>query len=1139
MIRRFISLTVALMFVVFAMAQANDKANRYTTQSLLTTGKWVKIRVNKAGVYSISKSQLSSMGFNNPDNVCLYGYNLPVLPETNIENISDDLTEIPLYRRSDGSCLFYSFGLTRWERKTSSSSEFKHFNNPYSQYVYYFVTEKQGESPKALNSNTFTSNANITQSFDEHAIIENDEYSYINTGRTFYERYDFANGKKKNYSIDLPGICDEKAVLEVRFSAAGTSSSKLAITANDTTFMNTVFYRSLRDYEYGVDIATTFNWNCAKAKSTITLDHDRVSGISGHLDYIKVFYKRNLSLEGLTHLAFTTTKGNNKFKISGANSNTILLCVSSPASTYEIKGTLTDNAYIADVVSEHPNKETYVAINTNSSFPNPEIVGTIENQNLHSIRNVDLVIIVPTNGKLMNQAKRLADAHTAKENLKCAVVRADQVYNEFSSGTPDVTAYRRLMKMLYDCADIPSNRPKNICLFGDGVWDNRMITANMIRKSPDNYLLCYESDNSTSHTDSYVLEEYITLLDDNKGIKPLKEKQDCGIGRITVTTENEAKKVVDKLIKYINNEEVGTWKNTICYMADDGNVNAHMLDAESICSKIEQLFPDYTTRKIYWDSYKVIQTATGNSYINAYNDIVKQVDEGALIMNYTGHGGPNYLSHEQVIKRSDFAEWTSPRLPVWIHAGCDISPFDMDGENNGEAALLNEKGGAIGLITTTRTVYGTQNRKLNINFMTHVLDKKDDGGQYTLGEALAAAKNDIVEEKSFISRDSLNKCHFVLLGDPALKLNLPTYKVKIDEFDSDTDGIEDKTIIGAGSIVNVKGHIVDENGNTVNDFKGTIHPIVFDNEELITCMNNANEDIEPMKFNSRTKKLYTGTDSIKNGVFEFSFPVPLDINYSDESGLLSLYAVNSTHTIEANGTYEDFIVGGTGQNENSDTEGPKIALSFNGKTINQMSDLEDLQTHETPYFIAALYDESGINTIGSGIGHDINLIIDNDPHMTYNLNSYYHNKAGSWKEGYVTFSIPELEEGTHNLLFRAWDNFNNHSSVSFDFTVTKGLQPNIFDVTINGPVSDKLELIIENDRPSSVLDIEINVFDIAGRQVWRGTERGISASNYYAYSCNMNATNGHLTPGIYICKVSVSTSNGKKANKSKKFVVSQ
>lgn len=1139
MIRRFITLAVAMLLAINAtIAQTSNKADRYTKQSLLAEGKWVKIRVNKAGVYSLTKSQLSSMGFTNPNNVSLYGYNLPVLPEANIENISDDLIEIPLYRRADGTCLFYSNGLTRWERKTSLSSEFKHFNNPYSKYIYYFVTEKKQGNPQQIQTVTHTSSQTATTTFDEHALIESDEFSFINTGRTFYEKYDFANGKKKDYYLELPGISNNKATLEVKFCAAGSSSSTLSITANDTTFQN-VIYRSLHDYEYGVDISNTYNWNCAKSQSTIKLNHERVSGVAGHLDYIAAYYKRDLSLEGNSFLAFTTTKSDNKFQISGANSNTILLSVGTPQTTCEIKGTLNGTIYTADAKSDQPAHETYVAINTSSNFPSPEIVGTIENQNLHSIRNVDLVIIVPENGKLLNQAQRLAQAHATKEQITCAVVRADQVYNEFSSGTPDITAYRRFMKMLYDCAENESQHPKNICLFGDGVWDNRMITTSMIRKSQSDYLLCYESNDALSHTDSYVLEEYITLLDDGKGIKPLKEKQDCGVGRITVTNEIDAEKVVNKLIRYINNEEVGGWKNTICYMADDGNANTHMMDAESVSGQIETYFPNYVTRKIYWDSYKVEQTATGNSYVNAYNDIIKQVEEGALIMNYTGHGGPNYLSHEQVVKRSDFASWTSPRLPLWIQAGCDISPFDMDDENNGESALLNEKGGAMGLVTTTRTVYATQNRKLNVNFMKHVLDRKDDGIRYTLGEALAQAKNDIVAERSSLKRDSINKCHFVLLGDPAIKLNLPTYKVKVDSFQSDKTNDNGQTIIRAGSIVNVKGHVVDENDNTLNDFRGAISSVVFDNIELITCKNNANEDIIPMTFYSRVKKLYIGTDSIKGGQFEFSFPVPLDINYSDQSGLLSLYAVNNTHTIEANGKYEDFIVGGTGSNEYTDTEGPKIALSFNGKQITSLADTEGLQSHETPYFVAALYDESGINTIGSGIGHDINLIIDNDPNKTYNLNSYFQNQIGSWKEGYVAYSIPTLESGTHTLMFRAWDNFNNPTTISFDFEVIEGLQPTIFDMKINGPVKDQLELIIENDRPNSVLDIDINIFDVTGRQVWRGSERGISASDTYIYSCNLNALNGHLTPGIYICKASVSTSNGKKANKSKKFMVSQ
>jgi hypothetical protein len=278
------------------------------------------------------------------------------------------------------------------------------------------------------------------------------------------------------------------------------------------------------------------------------------------------------------------------------------------------------------------------------------------------------VIVVPNSGKITQQAQRLADIHTQVDCMKCVVVTANQVYNEFSSGKPDATAIRRLMKMLYDTASSIATRPKNLLLFGDCVWDNRLVTPGLNKLNVDDLLLSYESENSYSHTNSYILEEYFALLDDNSTSNVLREFPRIGVGRIPATTTSEAKAVVDKLITYIKNEQVGAWKNTICVMCDDGNENKHMEDGEALIRQTSTLYPDYRIKRIYWDTYARERSSTGNSYPAVKADIDKQMTDGALIMNYSGHGAAYCLSHEQVVLRSDFENWSSPRLPLWITA---------------------------------------------------------------------------------------------------------------------------------------------------------------------------------------------------------------------------------------------------------------------------------------------------------------------------------------------------------------------------------------------------------------------------------------------------------------------------------------
>ncbi len=1135
------------MTVLGSYAQSTD-ADRYADHSLLASGRWVKIRVGGEGVYQITRSQLTRMGFTDPAKVCLYGYNTPILPETGLEDMSDDMTEIPVCRRSDGSLLFYSLGTVRWTRKSAYSSDFNHTNNPYSLYIYYFVTEKEDGDPAEMTVESSTSASyTVASTFPEHALIEKDEVSLLRSGRNFFENYNYANGNRKSYSLSTPGIVESEVALTVDFIGGG-SASTLTVTADDTTFSNLTL-RSLVEYEYGYEGKKSVTWNKDLTESsTITLTHNRQSGTAGHLNYIQACYTRSLDLTGLNSLAFRPMYTDaTQYEISGADANTRVWRVTTPQTTCEMKGSLSGTTYTVTTDADTKLNE-YVAVDVTATYPSPEIVGAIDNQDLHALANIDYVIIVPASGKLREQAQRLADAHTAKEGMRCVVVRADEIYNEFSSGTPDATAYRRFMKMLYDKAETEEDRPKNVCLFGDGVWDNRMVTSSMSNNDPDDYLLCYESENSLSQTDSYVLEEYYTLLADGKGVSPLKETPDCGVGRITVTTAEQAKGVVNKLISYINNDHTGAWKNTVCMMADDGNANIHMQDAEAVAAVVEENSPSYRIRKIYWDTYKREESGAGHSYSNAREDILQQMEKGALIMNYTGHGSAYTLSHEQVIKRADFESWDSPNIPLWFFAACDVTPFDMNEENIGTTALLNGNGAAVGTIGTTRAVYSSQNRKLNLAFLRHVLANDDTGRQYTIGEALSLAKADIVNDRtSYSKRDSLNKCHYVLIGDPAISLAIPTYKVMVDSFNGKSIPAEDIDTIGAGAVVSVSGHIEDEDGNVVPGFKGTVSPAVFDSEELITCLNNAGDDITPYTFYDRTRKLYEGRDSVREGYFTFTFPVPLDINYSDETGLVNMYAVNSDNTIEANGSFTDFAIGGTDPDMPDDTNGPALTITVNGVEFTNRSedgtvdeDIELTTTqlmHETPFFSGLIEDGNGINITGSGIGHDITLMVDNEESMTYNLNNTFEYATGSWTQGTVSYSLPELETGPHALLFRAWDILNNPSTMTVLFNVQEGLKPNILDLNILGPTDGVLTLVIENDRPQSVLDVDVQIYDMSGRQVCHVGETSSSATIYYTFTCNLNATGSHLTPGVYICKASIATADGSSASKSKKFLV--
>ena len=1113
-------------FLVLALNVGAD--NVYADHSVLSSGRWVKIRVAKEGVYQLTASALSNMGFHNPATVKLYGYNLPILPEANIENISDDLTEIPLWRRGDGSLLFYSCGTTQWSRTNSENYLFTHKNNPYSSYIYYFLTEGtpatfKTESPSTTPTHTATT-------FPEHTLIDNDEMSIINAGRTFFESYKFSNSSR-TYTLNTPDNSNGTVYLNLQFASTGAST--LTVSANGNTLTSTSYTTPQQYFSAKVsNLATTLSNNYSDIASITLKQSASSTTINGYLDYIRANYTRNLNMSGKSYLAFRTKDDYNyTVTISGADGNTKVWRVTTPALTCEQAGSLSGTNYVADLTND--GGDEYVAVNVSASFPAPEYVCEVANQDLHSCKDIELVIIVPENNRYTAQAQLLADAHKVKEGMKCLVVRADQIYNEFSSGTPDATAYRRFMKMLYDRAqgDTGISQPRNLMLFGACYWDNRLITPSMKGKSQADYLLCYESDESWSTTESYICEEYFGLLQDNSGNSPLKEAAQIGVGRLPVTDITTATNVVAKLIRYINKENSGVWKNTICFMGDDGDKNVHMNDAETVINKVQPLYPNFRYKRIYWDHYPIVSTSTGNTYPAVQEEINKTMLDGALIMNYTGHGSATQLSHEQVLKTENFKKWSSPNLPLWFTAACDVTPFDMNKESQGTEAVFNKRGAAMGFIGTARTVYSAQNRTLNTHLMTYLLGKDDTGRRYTIGEALTQAKAAIATTRNVSNRDATNKTHYVLIGDPAITLAAPNYNIKIDQINGSAVDAANPPLLNAGNVVTVSGHVEDESGNTANDYNGTVETIVSDNLETVVCNRNvpANADTA-FVYKDRTRTLFVGSEQVKDGQFTLSFPMPLDINYSNENGLINLYANNGQQ--EAHGSCTDFLVGGTG-NYTQDGNGPTITANLNGDGFHDGDDV-----NETPYLFITLHDNDGINTTGNGLGHDIEVIIDNDEQKTYSLNNYFKPTTGGYAEGTIGYSIPELPEGHHTMMIRAFDVLNNMGSLTVNFNVVKGLKPSIANLYIKGPVRDKATIRVYNNRKGSVLNVNLWIYDMHGKLHYKQSLSGEeNIDDYYEFEWNITSSVGLVPPGIYIARVGISTADGEEDKVAKKILV--
>ena len=1053
----------------------NDKAyasaaDIYAEHSLLASGKWAKIRVSSSGVYQLTDATVRQAGFSNINKVKIYGYG------GNLQN--EALYANDLARTDDlkevPQCVVggkHLFYAKGPVSWTSNSSTVRR-RNPYSDYGYYFITQSD-EEPATVDSATFVSSFYPSPD-DYHSLYEVDGYSWYNGGRNLFDPTPISVGGSQQVVItNTTG--SQKGRLTVNVSAGGNNQIRILLNGKELGTLNV----PILQYCKAGQVGGTYSLDNLRidAKDTVTIVN--VSGETARLDYVSMAWEKAIPLPNL----------------SGSH----------PAATY---------------------------------------VKNIANQDLHADGQADLVIIIPASRTLLKQAQRLKELHESHDGMRVNIVAADQLYNEFSSGTPDANAYRRYLRMLQDRAATEADMPKYLLLFGDCVWDNRMLTADCKRFDPDDYLLVYESENSFSETVCYAGDSWMGILAEGAGSDARRELQDVGVGRFPVTTVAEAKIMVDKTINYSKNQNGGAWQNTIMFMGDDGNDNIHMKDVDSVANSVGRDYPNFLIKKVMWDAYTRESSATGNTYPEVSKIIRQQQANGALVMDYGGHGSATLISHESVLGLSDFSESRTSNLPLWVTAACDIMPFDGVTETIGESAVLNEKGGAVAFYGTARTVFTSANKYINHAFMKRVLSLQD-GKPIALGEAHRLAQNDVMlgtnryptptredPNKTSPEQDnSENHLQYSLLGDPALSLNLPTAQVVVDEIDGVAVGSGTMPTVKAGSVIKMKGHVAGVEG-----FNGVVTATVRDTQEEITCkLNNTSGDgaEEAFKYLDRTKTLYHGSDSIRNGQFELTFAVPKDINYADGQGMINLYALNTDKTIRANGSCDQFIVGGSAEAKN-DSVGPSIYCYLNSPSF-----VDGGNVNSTPYFVAEIKDKDGINAAGSGIGHDLQLVIDGDMAKTYTLNNNFSYDFGTYTSGSTFYSIPELEEGPHRLQFRAWDIQNNSSTAVLHFNVVKGLRPQLFNIGVtNNPARTSTTFIISHDRMESNMDVVIELFDAAGRQMWRHAESGVSATGNYTVDWDLSVDGGRpLQTGVYLYRVKVSSEGSSYVSKTKKLIV--
>ncbi|MBK5270532.1 MAG: type IX secretion system sortase PorU, partial [Bacteroidia bacterium] len=765
----------------------------------------------------------------------------------------------------------------------------------------------------------------------------------------------------------------------------------------------------------------------------------------------------------------------------------------------------------------------YAAFNS-TKFLIPTVVGKIANQDLHNTSAADLLIV--THSTLLPQAQRLAQLHQQQNGLRALVVTTDQVYNEFGSGSPDPVAIRDFVKMYYDkYGTIAANKPLYLLLFGDASFDYKDRLNNN-----SNLVPAYENNFSLDPLSTYVSDDFYGFLDDNEDINSssIANYLDIGIGRIPAQNIDEAKNFIDKEEAYLNPKSLGPWRNNLTFVADDEDGNLHLQDAETITSTVSSNAPVFNQQKIYLDAFQQESGSGGSHYPQVNQAINNQIYNGTLIWNYSGHGGPRRLAEEIILDQDMVNGWSnSSKLPLFITASCDFAPYDNPTISSiGENILLRPKTGAIALMTTTRVVFAFSNRIMNNNYLQLALQPDANGKYKTLGEAVKDAKNYTYQTSS----DIINNRKFTLLGDPALALAFPQLKVQATKINGIPVAQAD-TLRATETIV-MEGEITDVQGSLLTNFNGNVYPTVFDKPQTINTLAN-DPTSQVTSFSTQTNSLFKGKASVINGKFSFTFKVPKDINYQYGNGKLSLYAEDGKK--DANGFFTGFIVGGAGNGIGGDNEGPEINPYLNDEKF-----VNGGITNQNPVLIVKLADSSGINTVGTSIGHDIVATLDNDNGKFFILNDFYQGNLNSYQQGVVHFQLPDLEAGPHSIKIKAWDVLNNSSEVVLEFTVAKN-EELVLDHVLNypNPFTTNTHFWFEHNKPGQNLQVKVQIFTLTGRVI-KSIKQTINSAGNRSNELEWNGKDEYgdrVGRGVYLYRLSVTDLENKKKEYVGKLVI--
>lgn len=1042
------------------------------SNSVLANGPWFRFEVNDEGIYKIDRTFLQNLGVDvntvDPRTIKIYNNGGLNLPENYNSYKNEGLIEnaILFVGESDGKIdaadyiLLYGRGTEIWNYNPNIKTISRN-KNPYSKKNYYWLTFGGSNGKRMIEKQSL----NVQNVFQQTSTFgfksyDKDSVNIGKSGREYFGDVIDATTKSKTFISTLNGIIPNSRInYTLRTINSSSTTIPLKVEESGNQIYSSFIY-GVSDYDYGIDDFAKFSYqgNLTDERSILKISHSSGS-ISAkiYLDYFEIIYSRFLRAASDNFVLFAKdTTATIEYIITNFSSSSIqAFDVTDFSNVKLITNSITSGGQIKFQANEVKNSPSKYLIVSANGYKVPTGGNKIDNMNIRgNVFGSEMIVIAPKDFKA--QAERYVKYRSSESpnKLSTQVFYVDEIFNEFSCGMIDPMAIRDFLKYAYENWQI---KPFYVLLLGDATYDY----LNTVRDNK-NYIIPYETENSISEISSYPSDDYFVRVSGND-IKP-----DLAIGRLTVQSTKEADNAIDKIINYETVQSKGDWRNTITLVADDGpaglgvdNGSLHTAQSENLANRILPKF--LFQKKLYLVAYPTVYVGLGRRKPDVNKAIIDAINEGTLLLNYVGHGSPELWADENVfVKTTTIPQLKNSNYFFLTAATCDFGWYDDPAIQSSAETMLNlQNAGSILTYTASRVVYSNYNAILNDSLYTNLFRVKDNGLPARIGLSYFMTKQYIVDKE--------NDEKYHLFGDPAIRMNMPVLPISIDSINGKSS--KELNQISALSNVKIKGSVKTTDGK-INPTNGEVILSVFDSQKGIYY--------QEMDYTVKQQGglIFKGRASVINGFFETDFVVPKDISYENKNGKMVAYFSNNQ--FDGVGFTNNFTVGGTNPNAVDDKKGPEIEIFFDNENFTS-----SYLVNPSFILIIKIKDQTGLNTTGTGIGHKLEAILNDDVTNSIDLsNNFVGDLNSGGKSGIVKYNFTNLKPGDYNIKIKAWDVFNNLSTQEANFTVVSNEYGIVLKDIYNypNPFSSFTTFTFQHNYSSSI-NCKIKIYTIAGRLI--------------------------------------------------------